>query len=174
VEDQADQPIFWIRQLEFACLTLLLGCQFLQASVGSPRCSLSCFETLDNYLLILSPPQLAVYIPWLNLTSYIWKVPGVALELGQQPGAFPTESGLSWPLPFFFLFLCFFLLLLLLFLSSPRPFPSKEASTQLGPQCSPLHLSPLAWVGDSSNVLHDVLAGFCLPCPTLPCREDRK
>ena len=32
----------------------------------------------------------------------------------------------------------------------------------------PLHLSPLAWVGDSSNVLHDVLAGFCLPCPTLP------
>lgn len=72
VEDQADQPIFWIRQLEFACLTLLLGCQFLQASVGSPRCSLSCFETLDNYLLILSPPQLAVYIPWLNLTSYIW------------------------------------------------------------------------------------------------------
>lgn len=47
-----------------------------------------------------------------------------------------------------------------------RPEPTAPARS------SPLHLGPLAGIGDGSDVLHDVLAGFCLPCPTLPCRTD--
>lgn len=35
-------------------------------------------------------------------------------------------------------------------------------------ETSPFHLSPLVRIGDSSNVLHDVLAGFSLSCSTFP------
>lgn len=33
---------------------------------------------------------------------------------------------------------------------------------------SPFDLSPLVGIGDSSNVLHDILAGFSLSCSTFP------
>lgn len=38
---------------------------------------------------------------------------------------------------------------------------------------SPLDLFPLAGVGDSSDVLHDVFAGFCLPCSTFTWKTHR-
>lgn len=47
-----------------------------------------------------------------------------------------------------------------------QPFPTIPT-----PLASPLHLGPLAWVGNGCDVLHDVLAGFCLPCPTLACQQ---
>lgn len=47
-----------------------------------------------------------------------------------------------------------------------QPFPTTPASLP-----SPLHLGPLAWVGNGCDVLHDVLTGFCLPCPTLSCQQ---
>lgn len=36
---------------------------------------------------------------------------------------------------------------------------------------SPFNFSPLIGIGDSSDVLHYVLAGFCLSCSTFPCNK---
>lgn len=39
---------------------------------------------------------------------------------------------------------------------------------------SPFNFSSLIGIGDSSNVLHYVLAGFCLSCSTFPCEKKQQ